>query len=73
MLKRGAVTKRDTLLKGLEEEYRYLVKINPTSYNETHEHHKKLQRCVSEMKRLRGVKLEGVAWLQEILDRPAPT
>lgn len=69
MLKHGGDTKKAKQLADLEMEYRYLAKNNPTSYNATRENNKKLEKCVSSMRRLRGIRHDGMGWLQEILDR----
>lgn len=70
MLKRSGDTKKQKQVADLEMEYRYLAKNNPTSYNATHENNKKLEKCASAMRRLRGIRHDGVIWLREILDRP---
>lgn len=75
MLKHGGDTKKAKQLADLEMEYRYLAKNNPTSYNAARENNKKLEKCVSSMRRLRrqrSIRHDGMGWLQEILDR-APT
>lgn len=69
MPKNNTTQQREREPAALETEYRALVKINPTSFNDTRLYHKALQKCVNRMRAIRHKGKHDVAFLQEILTR----
>jgi hypothetical protein len=71
MLKINPALSKEAKLKILETEYCHLVRNPPSSFNATVTWHQSLQKCVAQMRSLRGIKRDaGMGWLQQILNRP---
>lgn len=73
MLKHGKDIKKAQQLDALENHYRWLVKQNPASTNATREHLNNVEKCVRDMKRIRGIRHSEMGWLQEIINRKPAT